>query len=113
MIETLSRRKLIGGFGLLIAAPTIVKIANIMPVKAFGVVDDGYWFNAAEYEALNEASVARAAAYIAQRERFARMLWPAVSKWWGDRLRPDDWQGMFEQKPLLIKPNHLIAQPIG
>ena len=34
MIETLSRRKLIGGLGLLIAAPAVVRVASLMPVKA-------------------------------------------------------------------------------
>lgn len=37
MIETLSRRKLIGGLGLLIAAPAIVRVASLMPVKAIPV----------------------------------------------------------------------------
>lgn len=35
MIETVSRRKLLGGLGLLIAAPAIVRVASIMPVKAW------------------------------------------------------------------------------
>lgn len=33
----MNRRKLIGGIGLLVAAPAIVKISNIMPVKAWDV----------------------------------------------------------------------------
>jgi hypothetical protein len=32
---TVNRRKLIGGLGLLVAAPAIVKVSNIMPVKAW------------------------------------------------------------------------------
>lgn len=32
---TLSRRKLLGGLGLLIAAPAIVKASSLMPVKAY------------------------------------------------------------------------------
>ena len=35
MIQTLSRRKLLGGLGLLIAAPAIVKASSLMPVKAY------------------------------------------------------------------------------
>lgn len=31
----MNRRKLIGGLGLLVAAPAIVKVSNIMPVKAW------------------------------------------------------------------------------
>jgi hypothetical protein len=31
----MNRRKLIGGLGLLVAAPAIVKISNIMPVKVW------------------------------------------------------------------------------
>lgn len=31
----LTRRKLIGGLGLLIAAPTIIRVADMMPIKAF------------------------------------------------------------------------------
>lgn len=34
MIEHISRRKLIGGLGLLIAAPAIVRASSLMPVKA-------------------------------------------------------------------------------
>ena len=41
MIEQITRRKLIGGLGLLIAAPAIVRVTSLMPVKAF---DDGIWF---------------------------------------------------------------------
>lgn len=35
VIQTLSRRKLLGGLGLLIAAPAIVKASSLMPVKAY------------------------------------------------------------------------------
>jgi hypothetical protein len=37
----MNRRKLIGGLGLLVAAPAIVKVSNIMPVKAW---DDTLYF---------------------------------------------------------------------
>ena len=30
----ITRRKLIGGFGLLIAAPAIIRVADLMPIKA-------------------------------------------------------------------------------
>lgn len=42
MIEQLSRRKLIGGLGLLIAAPAIVRASSLMSVKAF---DDIAWLH--------------------------------------------------------------------
>jgi hypothetical protein len=34
-MEHLTRRKLIGGIGLLIAAPAVIRVAKLMPVKAF------------------------------------------------------------------------------
>jgi hypothetical protein len=37
VIETLTRRKLIGGLGLLIAAPAIVRMSSLMPVKRYVV----------------------------------------------------------------------------
>ena len=40
MIEQITRRKLIGGLGLLIAAPAIVRASSRMPVKAY---DDVVW----------------------------------------------------------------------
>ena len=118
MIETLSRRKLIGGFGLLIAAPTIVKIANIMPVKAFGVVDDGYWFNAAEYEALNEASVEKMCKLIALQQRFIR---EGMKLWWNNaytEAMANNYIGVgdpvrFIENPLLPSPNRPIATSIS
>ncbi len=77
---TLSRRKLLGGLSAFIAAPAIVRVASLMPVKALpvAVVDDGFWFNAAEYEALTEQSVARLAAYMQQR----RILEEGIRRFW-------------------------------
>lgn len=38
----LSRRGLLGGFGALLAAPAIVRVSSLMPVKVFALADDDF-----------------------------------------------------------------------
>lgn len=71
---TLSRRKLLGGLGLLIAAPAIVKASSLMPVKAY----------AAEHITGTEILARQQAA-----QRAYNVYWSRISKWRDDALRLD------------------------
>lgn len=104
MIETLSRRKLLGGLGLLIAAPAIVRVASLMPVKAlpevyeFRQVALGFSITGTELEALNEQSVARLAAFIRHRQ----IVHEGVKLWWKQQF-----------EALQANPNQYIGQIVG
>jgi hypothetical protein len=78
MIHTLSRRKLLGGLGLLIAAPAIVKASSLMPVKAYAAVPEvEYWAQGIRYQ-----------------------TWP-----YGRSPRPEEWvQGTMETHKNRVKP---------
>jgi hypothetical protein len=57
----LSRRKFIASAATFIAAPAIIRVADIMPVKAWA--DDGVWLTSMEHPP-------------------PRTLWPGIRGWW-------------------------------
>ena len=114
----INRRSLLRGGLAFLAAPAIIRVADLMPIKAFGVVDDGYWFNAAEYEALNEASVEKMCKLIALQQRFIR---EGMKLWWNNaytEAMANNYIGVgdpvrFIENPLLPSPNRPIATSIS
>lgn len=98
----LTRRKLLGGLIAFISAPAIIKVAGIMPIRAYNpgviLIDDPLYISATEIEALTE----RQAAMIAANLEYRHLIEAGVRRWW---------KQAFED--LQASPNRYIAQIVG
>ena len=87
--ELLSRRKLIGGLTVFIAAPAIVRVTSLMPVKGF---DSGQ-------VALNVIRIGDPVVrgQIYNSSEFAKALWPGISGWYAVAYADivPQWQEVF------------------
>lgn len=80
IIQPVSRRGLLKGIGLLIAAPAIIKVAGIMPIKALPIeAVPAELTQSAVEEMLDEIMASRA------RNHASRLIiWPGLKTWWNE-----------------------------
>lgn len=101
----LSRRGFLSGLGAALAAPAIVKVASLMPIKAPPLIEVRTWthkeyglgFKVTEEELGDDLSETVIERLVANHPNY--ILWPGVKKWFGDVYEnaPSQYKHLFKE----------------